>query len=543
MKHSRFSTTHARSIAVAIAVALAAALTAATPLSVGAQQQPADLEALKREIDELRRRDEEQRRRIESLTVQVESLMKQKPASTGATTMPTSPPASAAPGSLSPEEALDAALSQPQPATQANPPDPTSGRATSDIWSRGVGSANIRLIDISMDTLFAAGFSTVDSEQELRDLQGGAHDPRNQGFTLQQAELSFTGAVDPYFSGEAHIVASTDGVELEEAFITTSSLPWGLQLELGYFFTEFGRLNPLHPHQWDWMDQNVVITRMFGPEGLRSPGFRLGWLTPLPWSSELHFGMQNADEADLTASFISGEPPGGRPSVGRDVDGLKEMLYLARWANSWEPTPQTTALWGFSGLYGPNDTGNDGQTWIYGTDFTLKWRPRNNFRGWPFVTWQSEIIKRDYTADWYIAGTAGGGSADDGHDHGHDHGGGTEDEEVAFDEDLPSEIMRDVGGYTQVVYGFRPGWATGLRLEYAAGDGPSVIDGTLGSRSDDPNRADRFRASPLLAWWPSHFSRLRLQYNLDWSEQLHDTEHTFWLGVEILYGAHAGHNF
>jgi hypothetical protein len=239
--------------------------------------------------------------------------------------------------------------------------------------------------------------------------------------------------------------------------------------------------------------------------------------------------MQNADEGELTQSFISGEPPGGRPSVGRDVDGLTELLYLGRWVNSWEMTPETTALLGISGLYGPNDTGNDGQTWIYGADFTLKWRPRTNFRGWPFVAWQTEVMKRDLTADWFIAGSAGGDGGGD--DHGHDHGdGGGEEDEVAFDEDLDSEILRDVGGYTQVLYGFRPGWATGLRLEYASGSGASVVDGSPGDRSDDPNRADRFRVSPLLTWWPTH-------------DQLNDTEHTFWLGAEILYGAHAAHDF
>jgi hypothetical protein len=512
----------ARRKAAVLALTLSILLGGAAAPCERALAADADVEALKAEVDELRRRDEEQRRRIETLSGQVEMLLRERDAEK-ATSSHTREPDAAPRGAESartPQQALDAALAEPAGAatttattggTTTSPP--VSGQATSDIWSRGVGVANVRLIDISLSTLFAAGFSTVDSESELRDLQGGAHDPNNQGFTLQQAELSFSGAVDPYFSGEAYIIASTDGVELEEAFITTSALPYGLQLEMGYFFTEFGRINPQHPHQWDWMDQPVVNTRMFGGEGLRSPGFRLGWLTPLPWSSELHFGMQNADEEDLTASFISGEPIGGVPSTDRDVDGLSELLYLARSANSWELTPQTTALLGFSGLHGPNDTGNDGETWIYGGDFTLKWRPKSNFRGWPFVKWQTEIIKRDFEADSF---------PDDG---------------------LPSDDLDDVGGYTQVVYGFRPGWATGLRFEYATGSGSSVIDGVVESRSEDPSRADRFRFSPLLSWWPTHFSRLRFQYNLDWADQLDATEHTFWLGAEILYGAHAGHSF
>ncbi len=489
MTHSDLLPSRARRTAIVLAMTTTLLLGASASPLERALAADADLEALKAEVDELRRRDEEQRRRIETLSGQVEMLLRERNADGTTTALTTTP-------------TVDA-TSTPR----------AQGQVTSDIGSRGVGTANVRLIDISFATLFAAGFSTVDSESQLRDLEGGAHDPNNQGFTLQQAELSFSGAVDPYFSGEAHIVASTDGVELEEAFITTSALPYRLQLEMGYFFTEFGRINPQHPHQWDWMDQPVVNTRMFGGEGLRSPGFRLGWLTPLPWSSELHFGMQNADEEDLTASFISGEPMGGRPSTDRDVDGLAEILYLARSANSWELTPQTTALLGFSGLHGPNDTGRDGETWIYGGDFTIKWRPLSNFRGWPFVMWQTEIIHRDFEADSFPADA------------------------------LPSDELHDVGGYTQLVYGFRPGWATGLRFEYATGSGASVIDGVVESRSEDPSRADRFRFSPLLSWWPTHFSRLRFQYNLDWADQLDATEHTFWLGAEILYGAHVGHNF
>ena len=100
-----------------------------------------------------------------------------------------------------------------------------------------------------------------------------------RGFTLQNVELSLFGAVDPYFTGEAHLVYFIDKegesrFEIEEAFATTTRLPFGLErqgleLELGQFFTEFGRLNPRHPHQWEWQDQPIVMTRFFGEDGIR----------------------------------------------------------------------------------------------------------------------------------------------------------------------------------------------------------------------------------------------------------------------------------
>ena len=208
---------------------------------------------------------------------------------------------------------------------------------STDLWSRRIGGANLRLLDLSLDGLFAGGAST-EREETLQDLEGGGHDPRKRGFTVQNVEMSLMGAVDPYFTGEAHLVYFIDPLEgesvfeLEEAFLTTTALPYGLQLEAGQFFTEFGHINPRHPHQWDWQDQPVINTRLFGPDGMRGPGFRLGWLLPTPqlsetpWFSELHFGMQNAN-GETMASFLANEefyeerPIGGRPFVQRDEIG------------------------------------------------------------------------------------------------------------------------------------------------------------------------------------------------------------------------------
>jgi len=404
---------------------------------------------------------------------------------------------------------------------------------STDLWSRQIGGANLRLLDLSLDSLFAGGAST-EREETLQDLEGGGHDPRKRGFTVQNVELSLMGAVDPYFTGEAHLIYFIDPIEgesvfeLEEAFLTTTALPYGLQLEAGQFFTEFGHINPRHPHQWDWLDQPVINTRLFGPDGMRGPGFRLGWLLPTPqlsetpWFSELHFGMQNAN-GETMASFLANEefyeerPIGGRPFVQRDVRQLKDLSYLTRWNNSWNVTDTLTGVVGFSGVYGPNATGLDGDTWIYGMDMKWKWRPANNFRGWPFLTWQTEIMQRDFRADRFV---------DDSNP----------DDIVTF----PRTTLHDWGLYTQLLYGFRYGWAAGLRYEYAGGSGESV-----GGRKNDPFRSDRHRVSPLLAWQPTEFSRIRLQYNFDYASFLTDGKdaHSVWLGVEFMYGAHAAHTY
>jgi hypothetical protein len=441
-----------------------------------------------------------------------------------------------------PKETPSPAVQEPQKASTLEKVKevllPKEGEPQRDILSYQAGGATLRLMDVSFDALFAAGTSTATDDQ-LQILQNGDHDPRKRGITVQNIELSFTGAVDPYLNAESHIVYSLDPLtgeskfELEEAFFTTQKLPYGLQLKGGQFVTEFGIINSQHPHQWDWEDAPIINTRLFGPDGMRGPGARLAWLTPLPWYSELYLGIQNAS-GETMASFFANEeffeeqPIGGRPFVKQDVKSLNDLAYLGRWVNSWDLSDEVTMKLGFSGAYGPNATGRDGQTWIYGTDLKLKWRPVKNVQGWPFLLLQSEVMGRNYRADNFFDPASG--------------------------ISLPSETLKDWGFYAQLLYGFRKNWATGIRGEYVSGSGNSVdvdfVAGTVTpvSRNLDAFRNDRYRISPLLVWQLTEFARFRLQYNYDHnSESIPGFNHrdfsSVWLGAEFMLGAHAAHKY
>lgn len=398
--------------------------------------------------------------------------------------------------------------------------------------------ARFQLMDISLDVLASGGGSSA-GDDVLELLQGGGHDPRRRGFNLQNVELSFTGAVDPWFTGEAHLIYFLDAegesrFEIEEAFAQTQMLPFGLerhglQLEVGQFFTEFGRLNPTHPHTWDWQDQPVVNSRFFGEDGMRNPGVRAGWLLPVPWFSELHVGAQNAQGETMLSFDASDEAfeeraVGGRPFADPETRSVSDLVYLARWVNGFDLSDTWTGQVGVSGVVGPNATGPDGRTWIAGADAVLKWVPLSSNRGWPFLTFEGEWMFRSYRADDFF-GCPDGGEI-----------GGCDDPLR-----LASDTLEDQGGYAQVLWGFRRGWAAGLRGDWATGSGASV--GEYASRSEDPFRGDRLRISPLLVWYPSEFSRVRLQYNLDDADFLDDPAHTVWLGFEFLFGSHPAHRF
>src|SRR5215211_3927636 len=172
-------------------------------------------------------------------------------------------------------------------------------------------------MNIGFVALTDAGWSTA---TDVESLEPGDHDPHVRGFTIPNTELTLDGAVDPYFKGFTNIVFKLDaegetGVELEEAYVLTTSLPANLQLKAGQFFTEFGRQNPQHPHSWSFVDQPLVLNRMFGSEGLSNQGMRLSWLLPTPFYTEALLSVLNS-RGGTTWSFRSdesGEIHGGVP--------------------------------------------------------------------------------------------------------------------------------------------------------------------------------------------------------------------------------------
>jgi hypothetical protein len=446
---------------------------------VRADQQQADpaeqLRSLQQRVEELERQNEALRGAIESLRQEVRATLAQPAAPETATSQP----------------------AEPAPAVPDVPiPAPTT------IVS-GAGGKNF--LNLSLDGLVAAGTSTA---KDIEALQVGGHDPAQRGFTVQNVEAVFEGAVDPYFRGQANVVLqlTPEGgtqVELEEAYATTTSLPRGLQLKAGQFFSEFGRLNAQHPHSWDFVDQPLVSGRFFGPDGLRSTGARISWLIPTSYYSEAFLAVQNS-QGETASSFrsVPGETLFGREIQPRAVSSVSDLLIVPRYAASFDLSDTETLLVGASAVVGPNGTSDSGRTRIYGVDAFWKWKPSNAFRGFPFVKIQGELMQRRAS--------------------------------VGANGPLAAATFSDRGGYVQVNWGYKAGRILGLRFDRVSGDQGDPGDDAL---------SPRWRVSPALTWFPTEFSKLRLQYNFDRRGALQDDAHSLWLQLEFLLGAHAAHKF
>ena len=108
------------------------------------------------------------------------------------------------------------------------------------------------------------------------------------------------------------------------------------------------------------------------------------------------------------------------------------------------------------------------------------------------------------------------------------------------DESFPvAETFHDWGLYSQVLWGFRKGWVAGVRGDYL-----QMQDSRF---TDDPDRQSRWRISANLSWYPTEFSKLRLQYNHDFLESnffLTDRQvDSVFLQFEFILGAHGAHKF
>src|SRR5438067_6981342 len=257
-------------------------------------------------------------------------------------------------------------------------------------------------MNISFDGLFALAYS---SARDLNHIEVGDHDPQQRGFNARNTELAFDGAVDPYFEGFANIVFKLDNdnetsVEVEEAFMQSTSLPYNLQLKAGQFFAAFGRLNSTHPHAWEFVDTPLVNGLFLGPDGLRGVGAQASWTLPLPWYSQLIFASQNG-RGSTGFSFRNPGDDGmffDRITTDREARGLQDFVWIPRWENSVDLSPTQVVLAGVSGAFGSNETGANSRTQIYGADLLYKWKSSHAEGGFPFVKWQTEFMYRRFQA-------------------------------------------------------------------------------------------------------------------------------------------------
>jgi hypothetical protein len=188
-------------------------------------------------------------------------------------------------------------------------------------------------------------------------------------FLFEELELGLQSVIDPYARADLFIAIGPDATaSLEEGYLTTLSLPAGLQVKAGRFFSPWGRINTQHPHTWDFVDGPLARERVLADEVLAGPGVDVSWLAPLPWFAELHVAAQST------------APVEGDPERLTGVIRLAQFLSL---------TDETTLGVGLSAAR--RDEGGGELRDLGGADVYLRWRPPATRTA---VTLQGELFGR-----------------------------------------------------------------------------------------------------------------------------------------------------
>jgi hypothetical protein len=385
----------------------------------------------------------------------------------------------------------------------------------------------------------------IDGINHSHDHEGHGHGALERGFNLRETELAFSATVSPHFDATAMMTVSSEGdVELEEAYFDTRSLPYGLKVRGGKFLSGIGYLNAQHPHQWDFVDQNLPYRTLLGEHGLNDTGLRLTWLPQTGnWYTQL--GAEFLQGKEQTFATGGEETPTGR------ADGLALAGTAAGSLGSAKAGPRLTTLFA---KFGP-DLGNNHAL---------------QFGAWYARSSQLQEVHDHTEENPGVACGAPGGicvNALEGkgkawgldavykYDAGGYGGQGNfklvgeylrlnKDLRIAFFEGgtaLLGQKLRYAqdGVVVQGIYGFLPHWQAGVRY-----DATGMTNKFVGfGNTTNMNKSDRWTFA--LTRQIDHFSLLRLQAsraNL-WVEGAKEPVNQIFLQYQHSLGAHGAHSF
>lgn len=298
--------------------------------------------------------------------------------------------------------------------------------------------------------------------------------------TLQESEASFQSIVDPYARADFFLAIGEEGIEVEEGYLTFTTLPGKFLVKAGKMRANFGRLNAFHNHTLPWIDRPLVMYNLLGgsasdPDtGIKDAGVSVSRLIP---AGKLFVeAIGEVYRGDSGALFGS----------SRRQD-FSSVVHLRTYADL---TEQTNVEIGASYSRGHNDLGSAFTTQLYGTDVTLRWRPLRRAIYHQLAA-RAELIwshRREQTVS-----------------------------------------QRAFGFYSSLDYQFARRWFISGRYDQSDRARAALIQ-------------DR-GFSGVLTFWPSEFSQIRSQYRRTRFGDDGRTAHELLFQVLFTIGAHGAHPF
>ncbi|HHF3166954.1 MULTISPECIES: hypothetical protein [Vibrio] len=377
---------------------------------------------------------------------------------------------------------------------------------------------NKKLVSLAIGSIFASPvFADTLSNPQIGVVVDGYYQDgqrhnseREEGFGLGHTELNLSSNIDDKFHGALTAVLESHGdeteLELEEAFIETLALPYGVNVRAGRFLSDFGYLNNQHMHTDSFVERPIAYRTFLGSH-YYDDGVRANIV--LPTDLYVKFGVE----------ALSGN------KMSSVEDGSKVGVYTTTMKLGNDFSESSSWQFGLSYLRNENgkvkefedhDHGHEEEhdhshaaavtgANLYGADFVWKWAPDGNYKYSNF-TLSAEYMLLD----------------------------GVVDSKYKNDAESPDNLS---AYYVSGVYRFNPSWSTGLRYgEAESYDGHAHGDHMHFTALNDKEM------DAMIAWDSSHFGTIRAQYTrID--NQDSETDNVFTLQYVMTFGAHGAHAF
>src|SRR4029079_14150835 len=201
------------------------------------------------------------------------------------------------------------------PAETAPPPPvvpPDTAPPEASVFQQGArpagGSLMNPALSLILDTSFGYyGRQTGDFAALGLPVAGDDPSDVNQGFGVQEIELAASATIDPYLEGAIFLtIPNVEGLEVEEGYLVTPSLPANLQLKAGTFRSAVGRNNGQHLHAQSFTRPPLMTATLFGADGCLAAALLGSVLPPPPWFATLYgeaFAITTDEEPNGVSTF------------------------------------------------------------------------------------------------------------------------------------------------------------------------------------------------------------------------------------------------
>ncbi len=372
------------------------------------------------------------------------------------------------------------ASSHPEPGMLSSSPVPAAAQvAQTQTFGGASGNAKLLNPDISLigDFIGTAGRNTVSPSRSLE---------------LHESEVGIQAIIDPYARADAFLSFGETGVNVEEGYITFTSLPAGLLLKVGKMRSAFGKVNTIHNHALPFIDRPLVTNNLVGGEdGIDDAGISLSRFLPAPknWFLEGTAQVYRGDSSDVfTANRRQDASVVGHIRAYRDLSESTNFDLGVSYARGHNNA-------GIGTTFVPSNF----LTNLYSADATIRWKPlrRAIYKSFMF---RSELF-------W-----------------------------SARDQLSPLKVFQTqhvFGLYSHAEYRVNRRW-------------------TLGGRFDRSGRATNASLtdtgfSGIVTYWPSEFSQIRGQYRYghlwDVPNDRFTNANEFLFQFLFVMGAHGAHPF